>query len=240
MANTTPNNISYPTNASAKKTFEGHVQDTADSVQTALNTKANLSGATFTGNVQISSSGTYLNGFNGTATFITGSSGKVPVIAQGASGQTANLQEWQNSGAAVLANIDSTGRLLLPYQPAFSAYNAQGQYITGPVVANFNSFHINRGNNYSTSTGRFTAPVAGAYKFTFDGLFDNTTAHHATIRLNGVMTNGSEMYTDGNNQWLSKSIIYSLAIGDYVDVYIDQASSRIHQRYGSFTGFFLG
>lgn len=40
MATTSPDNISYPTNASAKKTIEGHIQDTATSVQTALNTKA--------------------------------------------------------------------------------------------------------------------------------------------------------------------------------------------------------
>ena len=40
MPTTTPDNISYPTNASTKKTIEGHIQDTATSVQTALNTKA--------------------------------------------------------------------------------------------------------------------------------------------------------------------------------------------------------
>lgn len=40
MATTSPDNISYPTNASTKKTIEGHIQDTANSVQTALNTKA--------------------------------------------------------------------------------------------------------------------------------------------------------------------------------------------------------
>lgn len=39
MANTTPDNISYPTNTSAKKTIEAHIQDTAASVQTALTSK---------------------------------------------------------------------------------------------------------------------------------------------------------------------------------------------------------
>lgn len=43
MATTSPNNISYPTNTSPKKTIESHIQDTADSVQTALNTKAQSS-----------------------------------------------------------------------------------------------------------------------------------------------------------------------------------------------------
>lgn len=40
MATTTPDNISYPTNASTKKPIEGHIEDTATSIQTALNTKA--------------------------------------------------------------------------------------------------------------------------------------------------------------------------------------------------------
>lgn len=40
MATTSPDNISYPTNTSPKKTIEGHLLDTANSVQTALNTKA--------------------------------------------------------------------------------------------------------------------------------------------------------------------------------------------------------
>jgi hypothetical protein len=40
MATTTPDNISYPNNTSVKKTIEGHLEDTAASVQTALNSKA--------------------------------------------------------------------------------------------------------------------------------------------------------------------------------------------------------
>lgn len=114
MATTSPNNISYPTNADAQKTIEQRIQDTATSVQTALNTKANLAGAVFTGNVEVSASGTYINGSNGTATFATSSSGKVPLITQGTSGQTANLQEWQNSSATVLSSINTSGQLITP------------------------------------------------------------------------------------------------------------------------------
>lgn len=114
MATTSPNNISYPTNASAKKTIEGHLEDTAASIQTALDTKANLSGAVFTGNVEISSSGTLINGSNGTSTFTTNSSGKVPIVAKGAFGQTANLQEWQNSSASVLSSVNTSGQVIAP------------------------------------------------------------------------------------------------------------------------------
>ena len=39
MANTTPDNISYPNSASTKKTIEAHIQDTANSVQSAMTSK---------------------------------------------------------------------------------------------------------------------------------------------------------------------------------------------------------
>lgn len=39
MANTSPDNISYPTNESSKKTIEAHIQDTATSVQSAMTSK---------------------------------------------------------------------------------------------------------------------------------------------------------------------------------------------------------
>lgn len=114
MATTSPNNISYPTNADAQKTIENRIQDTANSVQTALNTKANLAGAAFTGNVEVSASGTLINGSNGTSIFASSSSGKVPVTAKGASGQTANLQEWQNSSAGVLSSVNASGQVIAP------------------------------------------------------------------------------------------------------------------------------
>jgi hypothetical protein len=144
------------------------------------------------------------------------------------------------TGGVSRLSIDSSGRVIAPYQPAFQAYNPSGTFLTGVAVAIFNATYVNVGNHYSTSTGRFTAPIAGIYKFTFDGLFDSITTHHIHIAKNGVQTDGSEAFTSGDNQSLSKSMIFSLAAGDYVNVSIDNAGSRLHQRYGSFTGFLVG
>ncbi len=137
--------------------------------------------------------------------------------------------------------IDSSGRMTMPYQPAFQAYNASGQYITGITEAAFNSTYVNIGGHYNTSTGRFTAPIAGRYAFHFDGLFDNiSSGHHISMRKNGGQLDGSEGYGDGLNICLSKSMVWNLAANDYISIFLDTASSRLHQRYGSFCGYLLG
>lgn len=147
---------------------------------------------------------------------------------------------WNGTILTNFMNIDSQGRVTKPLHPAFQAYNAQGQYITGTSEAAFNSTYVNIGNCYNTSNGRFTAPIAGTYAFHFDGLFDNiTNNHHISMRKNGTQIDGSEGYSDGVNQHISKSMVFTLAAGDYISIFVDTASSRIHQRYGSFCGYML-
>lgn len=150
---------------------------------------------------------------------------------QGLSFGTANTERMR---------IDNSGRVTMPYQPAFQAYNPQGQFITGNTEAAFNSTYVNIGGHYNTSTGRFTAPIAGRYAFHFDGLFDNLNNHHISMRKNGIQFDGSEGYSDGTNVCISKSMVWNLAAGDYVSIFVDTTSSRIHQRYSSFCGYLLG
>lgn len=143
--------------------------------------------------------------------------------------------------ANVTWRIDNSGRITSPYQPMFQAYNPFGQHITGTIEAPFNSTYVNTGGHYSTSTGRFTAPVAGRYAFHFDGLFDNiSSGHHISMRKNGTQLDGSEGYSDGLSVCISKSMVWNLAAGDYISIFIDTANSRVHQRYGSFCGYLLG
>jgi hypothetical protein len=63
---------------------------------TALTGKANLTGG---------------NAFTGAQTVTGTTAGSVVATLRGASGQTANLQEWQNSAGAVLASVSSSGSI---------------------------------------------------------------------------------------------------------------------------------
>jgi len=85
-------------------------------------------------------------------------------------------------------DIDSSGRMTKPYQPAFRAgRTASGTVADGATVI-FDTAAKNIGSCYSTSTGRFTAPVAGMYHFSIQVLFEGLSAGNQLemqFRING-------------------------------------------------------
>jgi len=96
--------------------------------------------------------------------------------------------------------IDTSGRVTLPYQPFFYAYSNAAQ--TGynpqnqgdaPVI--YNATTTNTGSHYNTTTGKFTAPVAGNYIF-------HASAYSAatTFGQNWLVVNGSRMIS---TDWVS-------------------------------------
>ena len=137
--------------------------------------------------------------------------------------------------------IDGAGRVTMPYQPAFKAYNPQGSFPSGAGYLTFPNTRLNVGNVYSTSTGRFTAPVSGNYFIAFGALFDNTTTVHLHIRVNGAQQEGLEVYDDGTTaKNVSTSSVIPLSANDWVQVYVNTSGARVHQRYGTFSGHLIG
>jgi len=121
--------------------------------------------------------------------------------------------------------------------------NSNSQVRTYEVV------YLNIGSHYSTSTHRFTAPIAGRYYFEWSTIkldFSYGSVHRQYIRVNGstgpmggrhLRLSDSSNYGDG-----TCSAIIQLNANDYVDIYI---SSSYTGSYGStnytwFQGFFLG
>ena len=145
--------------------------------------------------------------------------------------------------------VDSNGRIIKPYQPSFHAtITSIGQINTdgyGVILWNdvTNNGNHNIGGHYSTSTGRFTAPVAGRYLISARSL-TNSTANSNPYVVIYIRINGNNIAYLAHNHsdfWLMESYtgILNLSVDDYVDVYLEQASAHGFQNYASFSGHLL-
>jgi hypothetical protein len=141
--------------------------------------------------------------------------------------------------------IDSNGYVTMPNQPAFHAYRTTGG-VGGTGIYICNTVVFNDGSHYNSSTGRFTAPVAGRYQLNFFVLAQSSNNLDINIRVNGTLHAGFDFRCNNNavnhNFTLSVSGILKLSANDIVDPFI--ASQPSGSLYGSglngFSMYFLG
>jgi hypothetical protein len=142
--------------------------------------------------------------------------------------------------------INSSGYVTLPAQPSFYIVSNGGQtdYTTNDVII-FNTARHNTGGHYNTSTGRFTAPVAGRYLFTLNVYaYPNYTAA-ILLTINGAQyTGGGDVtpyvYTsaDAGAKSLSFTLVWELSASDYVEVRA-RSTTRIYRSHSHFSGQLL-
>ena len=156
-----------------------------------------------------------------------------------------------SDASAIRMSIDSAGVVSKPVQPSFwisdtaaSGYNtiADG----GTIV--FSAVKHNVGSHYSTSTGRFTAPVAGTYLFSATTYGDKTGGLRWTIRKNGSQYASG----GGNNDCVPHgfqdgvftsicTVVLQLAANDYVSCMTRVGFSvSVYGGHSYFSGVLVG
>ena len=158
----------------------------------------------------------------------------------------------QNAAGTAAITIDSNGRVSMPARPIFYAVSeanfthANGRYSTLATWA----ADINRGNIFSTTTGKFTVPVAGVYQvstgLTYTGLADSHgDGWGIKIFKNGSdFTNVELAYVAGIQNGIeghSNATIYmDLAVNDYVEVGGDGTTQNLNIQHLYFGAHLVG
>lgn len=136
-----------------------------------------------------------------------------------------------SSGSNTAMTIDSSGRVLFPQIPCacvtINLSNSQdtiNPYSTTGADILFNVVTINQGSVYNSSNGRFTAPVAGIYEFSYTFLKDDDSGANVTymdMYKNGssyVSNAGSRNYDNNPSTYgnMSQKTLVDLAANDYL------------------------
>ena len=128
-------------------------------------------------------------------------------------------------------------------RPAFHVEKNNGNVAAGSTVV-WNGVKFDTTSSYSTSTGRFTAPVTGTYQISVWAMSNSPSAYfridfykNASVYMQGY--NEASPTTTGYHH-VSISAPIQMNSGDYI--YMQAGGNTMYgtYQYNGFTGYFLG
>jgi len=156
------------------------------------------------------------------------------VIRPGASGRAIMLANYANNATAI--NVDDSGHVTKPLQPAFVATNsvAQSNLSTNTahtIQLNSETYDVN--SDFNTSTYKFTSPVTGKYQLNFVCRLDAIPSDYNFLQISIVTSNRSYIMTlDGGRRDGGDLIRYTGSVLADMDS-SDTAHLTVYQNTGT-------
>jgi hypothetical protein len=130
--------------------------------------------------------------------------------------------------------IDSSGRVTKASQPAFYLNGTSFDSSTDKYLGGNSLQLLNIGSHMNTSTGVFTAPIAGRYIFIFTLVTNDTNQHFIDILKNDNTRYGHNLGYGVVYQTHSMQVIAELAANDAI------SAQRRGSAYGVYNAHFMG
>ena len=157
---------------------------------------------------------------------------------------TDNFAIYNHTTGGNRLGITPAGIVTTPNQPAFSIYGDTNPNWTSDVIyightgSGAAAFDTNIGNHFSYTTGKFTAPVAGTYFFSFRATTGDTNSHFMDIHKNGARVGGHVLSYGYTYLTATNTCILTLASGDYIEARRRAANYSLYSV--NFSGYLIG
>jgi hypothetical protein len=157
---------------------------------------------------------------------------------------TDNFAIYNHTTGGNRLGITPAGIVTTPNQPAFSIYGDTNPNWTSDVIylghtgSGAAAFDTNIGNHFSYTTGKFTAPVAGTYFFSFRATTADTNQHFIDIYKNGARVGGHTLSYSYAYLTAANTAVLTLASGDYIEARRRAANYSLYTT--NFSGFLIG